>query len=119
MDAHIPLALFHIFIISPFFIYVAFFRGQLLPWVFTTLLVMGVIVLLYHTYRYITKMYDHSVTGWVNLIHILTVAPLLIFIGKSAYDTQRWAFEVLAMLGFSALGYHTYSLVNMFDHSTA
>jgi hypothetical protein len=27
------------------------------------------------------------------------------------YDTPRWAFEVLAMLGFAALGYHIYSMV--------
>jgi len=27
------------------------------------------------------------------------------------YDTPRWAYEVLAMLGFAALGYHIYQIV--------
>ena len=53
----------------------------------------------------------HSSAVWINLIHVLTVAPLLIYIGSRGYDTPRWAYEVLAMLSFAALGYHLYSIV--------
>jgi hypothetical protein len=108
---HIGLSLFHIFIVSPFFIYVAFVRGQLMPWVFTILQVMGLLVLLYHAYKILVKWRAHSLTVWVNVIHVLAVAPLVIYIGCMAYDTPRWAFEVLAMLGFAALGYHIYSII--------
>ena len=64
----------------------------------------------------------NSLSVWVNILHVIAVAPLLIYIGSKGYDTPRWAFEVLAMLGFAALGYHLYSMVNeikdisMFDH---
>ena len=48
---------------------------------------------------------------WVNLIHMLYVAPLLIYIGYYEKDTPRYAYELLALVGFAALGYHTYQLV--------
>lgn len=48
---------------------------------------------------------------WVNLVHVLYVAPLLIYIGYKEKDTPRYAYELLALLGFAALGYHIYSLV--------
>lgn len=53
----------------------------------------------------------HNPSVWVNIIHVAFIAPMLIFIGAKSYDTPRWAFEVLAMLGFGALGYHLYSIV--------
>jgi hypothetical protein len=49
-------------------------------------------------------------TVWVNAIHVVFVAPLLIYIGKNAYDTPRWAFEILAMGAFATLGYNLYGL---------
>ena len=52
-----------------------------------------------------------SLSAWVNILHVVAVAPLLLYIGSKGYDTPRWAFEVLAMLGFAVLGYHLYSLV--------
>jgi len=50
-------------------------------------------------------------TTWINIFHVIAVAPILLYIGSMGYDTPRWAFEILAMLGFSALGYHIYSMV--------
>jgi len=111
MGSHIQLSLFHIFIVAPFFLYVAFVRGQLMPWVFTTLQVLGLLVLLFHSYRILTRWRAQSLTVWINVIHVVAVAPLLLYIGCMGYDTPRWAFEVLAMLGFAALGYHIYSMV--------
>jgi hypothetical protein len=45
------------------------------------------------------------------MIHLLAIAPLLLFIGSKGYDTPRWAFEVLAILAFGALGYNLYAIV--------
>ena len=53
----------------------------------------------------------NSPAVWINIIHVIAVAPLIIFIGNRGYDTPRWAFEVLAMLAFAALGYNLYSIV--------
>ena len=122
MNGHIVLSIFHILIVVPFFLYVAFVRGQLMPWIFTVLQSLGIIILVYHAYKTIIKWKANSLSVWVNILHVIAVAPLLIYIGSKGYDTPRWAFEVLAMLGFAALGYHLYSMVNeikdisMFDH---
>ena len=64
-----------------------------------------------HSYKTIIKWKAHSMSVWVNILHIVAVAPLLLYIGSMGYDTPRWAFEILAMLGFSALGYHIYSMI--------
>lgn len=109
--SHIPIALFHILVVAPFFLYVAFVRGQLPPWIFTVMTGLGLVILFYHAYKTIVKWRAHSMSAWVNIIHVVAVAPLLIYIGASAFDTPRWAFEVLAMFGFAAAGYHLYNLV--------
>ena len=114
--SHINLSLFHIFIVAPFFLYVAFMRGQLVPWVFMVLTGLGLLLLVYHSYKTIIKWKAHSPSVWVNIFHVLLIAPLLLFIGSKSYDTPRWAFEVLAMAGFAALGYHIYSIVMELQH---
>jgi hypothetical protein len=111
MNGHIALSIFHILVVSPFFLYVAFVRGQLEPWVFTVLQGLGLLLLIYHSYKTIIKWKAHSMSVWVNILHIVAVAPLLLYIGSMGYDTPRWAFEILAMLGFAALGYHIYSMI--------
>lgn len=110
-QSHIPIALFHILFVAPFFLYVAIVRGQLMPWIFSALLGLGLVIMVYHAYKTVIKWQAHSLSAWVNIIHVIAVAPLLIFIGASGYDTPRWAFEVLAMFGFAAAGYHLYNLV--------
>ena len=111
VNAHITVSLFHIFAVVPLFLYVAFVRGQLPAWIFTVLLSLGLLIAVYHSYKTFIKWRAHSMSIWVNIIHVLAVAPLLLFIGAKGYDTPRWAFELLAMLGFAALGYHIYSMV--------
>ena len=111
MASHIPINLFHLLVIAPFFIYVAFMRGQLVPWIFHILLGLGLLVLVYHAYKTAIKWNASSVSVWVNIIHVILVGPLLIYIGAKSYDTPRWAYEVLAMTGFAAGGYHLYSMI--------
>ena len=104
-------SLFHIFLVVPFFLYVAIVRGQLEPWIFHILTGLGILLLIYHGYLSFMKWKANSPSLWVNLVHVIAVAPLLIFIGASGYDTPRWAFELLAMIAFAAGGYHLYSIV--------
>lgn len=108
---HILLSAFHVLFVAPFFLYVAFLRGQLVPWIFTVLLSLGGFILVYHAYKAMIKWQAKSPSVWINLIHILAVAPMMIYIGAKGYDTPRWAYEVLAMFGFAALGYHLYSMI--------
>lgn len=111
MDPHILISLFHIFAVVPFFLYVAFMRSAIPNWIFTAMLVLGVGIGLYHGYKALRRYQIQSPYLWVNMVHVLYVAPLLIYIGYYEKTTPRPAFELLAMVGFAALGYHLYSLI--------
>ena len=111
MDTHIIISLFHIFAVVPFFLYVAFNRAAIPNAIFTALLVLGIGIGLYHGYKALRRYQLQSPYLWVNLIHVFYVAPLLIYIGYNEKMTPRPAYELLAMVGFAALGYHLYSLI--------
>jgi hypothetical protein len=111
--SHIGLSIFHIAVVAPALLYVAIMRGQLSPWIFSLLSGVAIIIFVYHGYKAFIKWKAQSPSLWINLLHILLVAPLLLFIGSKGYDTPRWAFELLAMLGFASLGYHIYSIIGM------
>ena len=111
--SHIGLSIFHIAVVAPALLYVAIMRGQLSPWIFSLLSGVAIIMLVYHGYKAFIKWKAQSPSLWINLLHIFLVAPLLLFIGSKGYDTPRWAFELLAMLGFATLGYHIYSIIMM------
>ena len=82
MGSHLPINLFHILVVVPFFIYVAVVRGQLSPWIFSVISGLGVVILVYHGYKTFIKWKAQSPSLWVNAIHFLAVDPLLIFIGS-------------------------------------
>lgn len=111
MDSHLLLALFHIFAVVPLFLYVALSRANTATPVYGFLLGLGVVILLYHGYKAWTRFLSGSSMIWVNLIHMLVVAPLLIYIGYREKYTPRYAYELLALIAFAALGYHTYNLI--------
>lgn len=110
MNGHTILALFHIFLVVPLFLYIAFVRSDTPLWLFRTVTVLGIIILIYHAYKIVLK-WNRSPSVWVNILHVLAIAPLLIYIGTNGTSTPRWAFEILAMEGFAALGYHIYGLI--------
>lgn len=116
MDSHIILALFHLLLIVPFFLYVGLQRSATPPIVYTVLLTLGVILLLYHGYKSWIRYSAASPYLYVNLIHSVLLAPLLIYIGAKGRDAPRWAYEVLLMFAFAAGGYHLYSLVQQMNN---
>jgi hypothetical protein len=111
MDIHLLLSLFHIFAVVPLFLYVAISRANIPTALYGFLLALGAFITLYHGYKAFTRFVSGSAYLWVNLIHMLFVGPLLIYIGYREKDTPRYAYELLALLGFAALGYHTYQLI--------
>ena len=111
MDLTIRHALFHIGVFVPLFMTVGFLRTGIPEWLYTILLITGISVLIYHGYKLMLRWAMHSNYAWVNTIHVAFVAPLLIYIGYYKKETPRFAYELLLMLGFAALGYHTYSMV--------
>jgi hypothetical protein len=113
MDPHIIIALVHIFLIAPLFFVIAFFRSDMPVWAFRSIFALGLFVLVYHAYKFFTKLAARSSYSWVNAIHVVIVAPLLIYIGLEQKEAPRSAYEMLIMVGFAALGYHLYSLIHM------
>ena len=111
MDTHLLLGLFHIFAVVPLFLYVALSRANTATPVYGFLLVLGAIIFLYHGYKAWTKFLAGSSSLWINLIHMFYVAPLLMYIGYREKETPRYAYELLALVAFAALGYHTYHLI--------
>jgi hypothetical protein len=111
MDTHLLLAVFHIFLVVPFFLYVGLQRAATPEGVYTACLTLGVVITLYHGYKAYARWQSSSPYIWVNLIHMLAVGPLLIYIGTKGKDTERAAYEMLLLLGFGAGGYHIYNLI--------
>ena len=124
MDSHIALSLFHVGVVAPFLLYVGLVRGQVMPFIFTVLQILGILLLVYQGYKTLVKWKANSLTVWVNIFHVVVVAPLILYIGCMGYDTPRWAYEILLMLAFAAIGYHLYSIVSTiqemsFHHAAA
>jgi hypothetical protein len=80
-------------------------------WVYHGITILGLVIIVYHLYKAIIRWKEKSPALWVNIMHIIFVGPLLVYIGKNDYNTPRWAFEVLAMAAFAALGYNVYQVV--------
>lgn len=102
--------LFHIIIVGGLFLYVGIHREKIYKQLFPLLLGLGIVIILYHTYK--TYNYWREGKGfWVNLLHIFIIGPLLIYIGYYSEKTARLYFELLMMLGFASIGYHSYYLL--------
>jgi len=107
---HVMVHLFHIIIIGGIFLYFGITRTNNPKITLQSLLYLGLFIIVYHTY----KAYNYFSIGknaWVNLIHIFIIGPLLVFIGYNRENTPRLYFELLLMLGFAAIGYHTYYIM--------
>jgi hypothetical protein len=111
MDKHLLLSLFHIFAVVPFFLYIALSRANTTYTVYKIAFVVGILVTLYHAYKAVMKFKAGSQSLWVNLIHLFFIGPLLIYVGLMEQQTPRAAYELLALSGFGAAGYHIYHLI--------
>lgn len=109
MDYHTSLHIFHIIFVGGLFLYIGLIQTSTPNLLLTSLLPLGILIMLYHIYRAYSKLTENK-SLWVNLIHILLVAPLLIYIGYNGTKTARLYYELLLMLGFAAIGYHGYYL---------
>jgi hypothetical protein len=113
MDAYFLVAIFHVAVIVPLLLWVGFNRAATPEWLYSVLFGAGILVLVYHTYKAISRLIAASPVVWINLIHVLLVAPLLIWIGYYAKRTERPAYDMLLIAAFGAFGYHLYKLVVM------
>jgi hypothetical protein len=115
LDQHFILAVFHLLIVAPLFLFIGFQRSSTPSWVYLAIFAMGALILLYHGFKLVVRAINHSEYAWVNAIHVVLVAPLLLYIGYHKKDTPRFAYELLLLLGFAATGYHLFSLVRLLE----
>ena len=109
------LSLFHLLIALPVLLFVAMNRAATPDWLYTTLLVVGCFIALFHGYKFVTRYASGSSYAWVNAIHVALIAPLLIIIGKQGRETPRMYYELLLLTAFAGVGYHLFSLVRSLD----
>jgi hypothetical protein len=76
---------------------------------YNVILAIGLLILFYHGYKGASKILIGK-NAWVNLFHVLIVAPLLIYTGYKKIDTSRYIYEFIFMLAFATIGYHGYYL---------
>ena len=110
LNHHMQLALFHTIVISPLFIYVGIAREQVPDAVFYTLGGLGLAIAGYHIFKAYEKI-KAGQSAWINFIHIFLVVPVLLILGFLGKTANRKYFEMLLLLGFSAFGYHTLSII--------
>ena len=84
--------LFHIIFVGGLFLYVGIKRNDISSFFFPLLLVLGVVIILYHSYKVYSYLQKHK-SYWVNLIHIFIVGPLLIYIGYHKDKTIRLYYD--------------------------
>ena len=95
--------LLHIIVSSPIFIYVGYDRGTGPKWLYQVVAAVGAIVLLYHAYLFADKYNNLKMVSWVNLIHILVIAPMLIYVGLNKNKVVYPFWQVCLVLGYGAL----------------
>jgi lipoprotein signal peptidase len=115
LDNRFWLAIIHLVVVVPLFLYVGFMRAETPDWIYLLFAILGAIIALYHGMRMLLRLKSRSSYWWINAIHLLLVAPLLLFIGYHRKNSPRMAYESLLMLAFAALGYHMFSLVKMMN----
>jgi len=103
--------LFHILVVGSLFLYVGITKSNIPSLMYSVLTILGIVIILYHIFKVYKKL-QLGFNPWVNYIHILFVGPLLLYIGLNREKTPRPYFEIVLMLGFAAIGYHGYYLVN-------
>ena len=104
-------AILHVVVIVPFLLWIGFNRAATPEWMYSVLFGTGIFVLLYHSYKAISRLIAASPVVWINLIHVLLIAPLLLWIGYYAKRTERPAYDMLLIAAFGALGYHLYKVI--------
>lgn len=109
MSAPLFLRLFHVLFVGPLFLYIGIRQKEIPSFIFKACIFLGGFIIVYHCYKGYLK-FTEKKSPWSNLIHILLIGPLLLAIGTNGVKTPRYMFEILFMLAFAVIGYHSYYL---------
>ena len=115
MNYIIYLYLFHLLIIAPLFIYAGYNKNKSNHYIFLSLLVFGIINLTYHLYLLYNYYNKSKFINHINIMHILFVAPLLIYIGYFKHNTPSIYLDYLFIMGSGLALYFIYKLFKIYN----
>lgn len=115
MNIHIIISILYITLFVPLLLYVGFQRAATPEWVYNILYGLGLTLFVYSGYTTIVGLYAKSSSLWVSLLHLVLIAPLLLWVGYNSKKTERPFYELFLIAGFGALGYHIKNIVVNID----
>jgi hypothetical protein len=111
MDTYLLVVVLHVIFVAPFLLWIGFSRAATPDWAYKALFGLGLLVLGFHIFKAVIRGFAASPAFWVHVIHVLFVAPLLLWIGYYEKKTERPAYDMLLILAFGAFGFHLYKLI--------
>jgi len=115
MNMQLITSILYIIFAVPLLLYVGFQRAATPEWVYNVLYGIGLLLLVYSGYYTIIGLYAKSSSVWLSLIHLVLVAPLLLWVGYASKKTERPFYELFLIAGFGALGYNIKNIVLNID----
>ena len=109
MNYYTIIHLLHILFLAPLALYVGIEQTKVPSWIYTVLFYLGIYIILFHLYKTIVYV-SKGINPWINVFHLFLVAPFFLWLGIQKEKTPSYVYQILLMLGFATLGYHSYHL---------
>jgi hypothetical protein len=98
--------LFHILFVGGLFLYLGIQKNAAPSWLYTALIFLGIAIIIAHGLKLLKN--AHSLVSW---FHVLIVAPLVIYIGRTGPHAPQLAYRFITAAGVLAIGDHAYWLI--------
>jgi peptidoglycan/LPS O-acetylase OafA/YrhL len=96
---------FHILFVGGLFLYLGIRKNEAPSWLYPALIFLGIAIIIAHGLKLLKNHY--SIVSW---FHVLIVAPLVIYIGRTGPKTPDIAYNLILLEGVLAIGYHSYAI---------
>ena len=102
----------HVFVLAPLFVYVGLKAEKTPDIIFMVFLIVGIVVALYHSYRIFVTYQSVGLVPYIyiNLVHILLVAPLLVYVGMKKVKTEKIIYKALIVFAVTMVLSNGYRL---------
>ena len=97
--------IFHIIFVGGLFLYLGVRKNAAPLWMYPALVFLGIAIIIAHGLKLLKNRY--SLVSW---FHVLIVAPLVIYIGRTGPHTPAIAYTLILLEGLLAISYHSYAL---------
>ena len=98
--------LFHIIFVGGLFLYLGIRKNAAPSWIYPALIFLGIAIIIAHGLKLLKN--AHSLISW---FHVLIVAPLVIYIGRTGPHAPQLAYQFITAAGVLAIGDHAYWLI--------